>query len=118
MEATRVVELDVHAPIECGCLRAYCFTALATRRSELLFAKHRVHRATEHLGVTGLDLLLGVVLRALRVVGDLVALPLQLLDRGLKLRHGRTDIGQLDDVRFRRLGQLAELREVVILPLR
>ncbi len=33
--ATRVFESALHLPIECGCLRAYCFTAFATRRSEL-----------------------------------------------------------------------------------
>ena len=35
MVATLVFESADHAPIECGCLRAYSFTALGARRSEL-----------------------------------------------------------------------------------
>ena len=31
---TWVFESGDHAPIECGCLRAYCFTEAAARRSE------------------------------------------------------------------------------------
>ncbi len=35
MNATRVRESALQAPILCGLLRAYCFTAPAARRSEL-----------------------------------------------------------------------------------
>ena len=35
MVATWVLESGDHAPIECGCLRAYCFTEAGARRSEL-----------------------------------------------------------------------------------
>ena len=33
--ATLVFDSGVHAPIECGCLRAYCLTDSGARRSEL-----------------------------------------------------------------------------------
>ena len=35
MWATLVFESGDHAPIECGWLRAYCFTEAGARRSEL-----------------------------------------------------------------------------------
>ena len=35
MWATLVFESGLHAPIECGCLRAYSFTECGARRSEL-----------------------------------------------------------------------------------
>ncbi len=35
MCATLVLESDDHAPIECGCERAYCLTEAGARRSEL-----------------------------------------------------------------------------------
>ena len=41
---------------------------------------------------------------------------LQLPDRGLQLRNRGADVRQLDDVGLGRLGQLAELGEVVGLP--
>jgi hypothetical protein len=47
-----------------------------------------------------------------RVVGDGVAIRLQLGDGGLQLRHGRADVGQLDDVGLG-AGQLAQLGERV-----
>ena len=80
-------------------------------------AEHRVHGAAEALRVPRLDRLLGVVLRALGVVRDLVALPLQLLDRLLELRDRRADVRQLDDVRVRLVRELAELSQVVGDPL-
>ena len=55
--------------------------------------------------------------RILGVVGNLMALPLQLLDRGLELRDRRADVRQLDDVGFGPLHHLAQLRQPVRHPL-
>ncbi len=62
------------------------------------FAQHRVHRATEHLAVTQLDLFFRIRFRIIGVVRNLVSLRLQFLDRGLQLRERCADIGQLDNV--------------------
>ena len=76
--------------------------------------QHRVDGAAEHLGVARLDLSFGVIGRLLGIVRDIVAVGLQFLDRCDQLWNGRTDIGQLDDVGFRRLGQGAEMSEFVL----
>jgi len=73
----------------------------------ITFAQHRIDGTPLHLVVAGLDVLFLVVLRILRIVRQLVPLLLQFLDRGNQLGNRRADIGQLDDIRFRRLGQLA-----------
>mmetsp|Transcript_22242 Transcript_22242/g.70087 ORF Transcript_22242/g.70087 Transcript_22242/m.70087 type:complete len:283 (+) Transcript_22242:388-1236(+) len=80
-------------------------------------AQHGVHGAAQHLAVAGLDLLLGLVLGLLGVVRQRVALRLELRDAGLELGDGGADVGQLDDVGVRRLGELAKLREDVRHPL-
>jgi hypothetical protein len=80
-------------------------------------AQHRVHRAPEHLRVARLDRLLGRGRRILRVVRNLVALPLQLTNGRLELRDRRADVRQLDDVGLGPLGELAELGQPVGHPL-
>jgi hypothetical protein len=77
------------------------------------FAQHGIHGAAEHAGIPRLDVLLGVVARVLGVIRNVVALFLELLDRALQLRHRGADVRQLDDVGFGRLGDLAELLQVV-----
>ena len=77
------------------------------------FAQHRVDRRADALGVACLDRLLFVGLRVVRVVRDLVALALQLLDRRHQLRHRRADVGQLDDVGVRLERLLAQLGQRV-----
>ena len=76
-------------------------------------AQHRVDRAALDLVVARADLALLVVAGLVGVVGDAVALLLELLDRGLELRHRGADVGQLDDVRLGLLSELAELGERV-----
>mmetsp|Transcript_2139 Transcript_2139/g.5829 ORF Transcript_2139/g.5829 Transcript_2139/m.5829 type:complete len:333 (+) Transcript_2139:1952-2950(+) len=66
------------------------------------------------LVVKGLDLLLLRVRGLLRVVGQVVALLLELGDGGLELRHGGRDVWQLDDVGLRLEAQVPELREGVV----
>ena len=102
-----------HAPIECGC---FWRVGLHRRRRapiRVALAQHRVDRAALH-PVVGLTRLLRVVrARVVRVVGDVVARLLQLLDRRLQLRDRGADVRQLDDVGLGRLGQLAELAQRV-----
>ena len=76
-------------------------------------AQHRVHRRAEAAAVARADFLLLVGLRVFRVVGDLVALFLQLLDAGLELRDRGADVGQLDDVGVGLERLLAEFGERV-----
>ena len=81
------------------------------------FAQNGVHRAALDPVVACPDLLLLVGARLVRVVGQGVALGLQLGDGGLELRHRGRDVRELDDVGLGRLGQLAELGERVADPL-
>ena len=83
----------------------------------IAFAKDGVHGAAENLRVTRLDLLFGVRLRLLGIIRDGVALALEFLDGRLQLRDGGADVGQLDDVGFRRLREFAEECKIVGLPL-
>ena len=76
-------------------------------------AQDRVDGAAQDLGVAGLDLLLGVGLGILGIVGQLVALGLELLDGLLQLRDRGADVRQLDDVGLGRQGQLAQHGQVV-----
>ena len=77
------------------------------------FAQYRVDGRALDLVVAGLVGGLLVVLWILDVVGKVIALCLEFFDRGAQLRNRCADVWQLDDVRGRRLGQLAELGEVV-----
>ncbi len=76
-------------------------------------AQNGIDGAAEHLAVPLLDGLLVVVLRLTGIVGQVVALGPQLLDRRQQLRHRRADVGQLDDVGVGLLGQLTETGQVV-----
>src|SRR5262249_59972576 len=84
----------------------------------IALAQYRVDDAAEHLGIARLDLLLGFRRRIVRIVGDVVALALQLLDRSLKLRDRGGDVGQLDDVGLGPRRELAEFPEFVVDSLR
>ena len=77
-------------------------------------AQNRIDRAAQHLAVAGADFLVRRRRVAVGIVGDVVALALQLLDRGFELRDRGGNIGQLDDVGFRLHRQLAELGEFVV----
>ena len=84
----------------------------------IAFAQDRIDDAAKHLAVAGLDVLLGVVRRVVRIVRNVVALALQFLDRGLELRDRGGDVRKLDDVGFGLHRELAELGEFVVNPLR
>ena len=112
------LESLLHAPIECGCALAYSFTEVATRRSELPSRSTGFTALPSTFAYFVLIGLLGVVLRLLGVVRHRVALLLQFLDRRQQLRDRGADVGQLDDVGVRSLGQLTQLGQIVGLPLR
>src|ERR1700750_238873 len=112
MSATRVFESLVQAPILCGLLRAYCFTAPAARRSEL---------PSRSTGLTALPSTLPERARisfsacvAVRIVRHVVTLALQLLDRSLQLRDRGGDVGQLYDVGLGACRKLAKFGELVV----
>ena len=80
-------------------------------------AQHGVDRAALDPVVAGADVALLVGARVVGVVGQGVALGLELGDGGLELGHRGGDVGQLDDVGLGRGGQLPELAERVADPL-
>ena len=71
---TWVLESGDHAPIECGCLRAYCLHRRGRPAVGVALAEHRVHGAALDRVVAGPDVALGVVGRLVGVVGEGVAL--------------------------------------------
>ncbi len=98
-----------------GVLAGVALHGFGSATIRVAFTQHRVDcRALDDV-VLGLDGALFVVLGILRVIGDVEALLLQLLDGRLELRHRCRDVGQLDDVGFRRLRQLAQLAQRIVL---
>ena len=83
----------------------------------IALAQDGVHGRSLQRVVPGADLGLGVVLRIDRIVGQVIALRLQLLDRAHQLRHRGRDVGQLDDVGGGRLDPCAQARQIVRLRL-
>ena len=79
----------------------------------IAFAQHRIDRAAQGLAVAGTDLFFGGGGRLVGEFRQLVALGLQFLDRRLQLGNGGADIGQLDDIGFRLLGQFTKLGQLV-----
>ena len=77
------------------------------------FTQHGVHGRTDALAVAGLDFLFLVVLGLVGVVGQRIALGLQLGNGRLELRHRSRDVGQLDDVGIRLQGLLAQFGQRV-----
>src|SRR5471030_524915 len=77
------------------------------------FAQNRVYGAALDLVVTRLGFFVCVAAHGFRIVRQCEALGLQLFDRGLQLRNRGADVRQLDDVGFRRNGQVAQFGEVV-----
>ena len=80
-------------------------------------AENRVDGAAFDLAVPLRDRALLVGLRLLRVVRHRKALGLQFSDRGLHLRHRRTDVRKLDDVCLRCLRKAPKLCQRVADPL-
>ena len=76
-------------------------------------AQHRVDRAAHHPVVAAADLPLLVGPWVVGHVGQRIAVALQLGDGRLELRARGRDVGQLDDVGLRRVGQGAQLGQGV-----
>ncbi|BAS07843.1 hypothetical protein AHiyo4_12650 [Arthrobacter sp. Hiyo4] len=77
------------------------------------FAQDRVHCRALDLVVARADGRFLVRGGVVRVVRQAVALALELGDGGLQLRDGSADVGQLDDVGFRRLCQFTQFSKGV-----
>ena len=75
------------------------------------FAQHGVYRAAFDAVVTRLDFAFFVILRISGISGDGKAFGLQFGNGGVQLRHGRADVGQLDNVGFGLRNQFAQLRQ-------
>ncbi len=76
-------------------------------------AQHGVHGGALDAVVARAHVLVFDARRLIGVVGDVVALRLELRDRGLQLRDGCRDVRQLDDVRLGQRGETAELGQRV-----
>src|SRR5690606_24422175 len=75
--------------------------------------QHRVHAGALDAIVGGANVALLAGGRFVRIGRQGETLRAEFADAGLELRHGRTDVRQLDDVRVRLLDDAAELGEVV-----
>src|ERR1700733_5369523 len=84
----------------------------------IALTQYWIDDAAEYLAVAGPDLLLGVRRRVVRIIGNVITLALEFLDRGLELRDRSGNVGQLDDVGFGSQRELAEFGEFVVDPLR
>ncbi len=111
----RHVRLGLGAPGAHAVRVLACVVLHRGRRAAIgiALAQHRVDRAALDLVVARLGFLLFLILRLVHVVRQRITLLLQFLDRGLELRHRGADVGQLDDVGFRRGRQLAQFGQVV-----
>ena len=81
------------------------------------FTEHGVDSRSKNLSVHSLDGLLLCVLGVGGVVGDVVALGLELGDALEQLGDGGGDVGQLDDVPLGGLGQLSQGSQLIRDPL-
>ena len=83
----------------------------------IAFTKHRIYSGALDRVIGRLDLALIVVRRLIGIVGEGVALGLELSDRVLHLGDGSGHVRQLDDVGFGCLHEAAKFRETVRLAL-
>ena len=78
------------------------------------FPKHGVHGGPLHLVVAGFDVGFLVRGRVVRVVRQVEAKALQFSNGSLQLRDGSADVGEFDDVRFRRFRKPTQFRQGVV----
>ncbi len=81
-------------------------------------AQHRVDRTAQDFRVARLHFLLRLVLRLFGIVRNAISLRLQFADRSFQLRLRGADVRQLHDIGIGGLRKLAELLQIVRLPLR
>ena len=77
------------------------------------FAENRVNGGSFHAVVASFEIFLFVVSGFSRVVREVIALFLELLNAGLELRDGGGDIRKLDDIGFRGFCEVTETGEFV-----
>ena len=77
------------------------------------FPQDRVYGASQTLGISCMKLFLCVGFRLFGIIREFVALLLQFLDGSFQLRDRSTDIGQLDDIGFRLLGELTQFGQII-----
>ena len=78
------------------------------------FPQHRVHCRTLDLVVPGLHVLIFFRARIVGVVGQVKSQRLQLGNGRFKLRNGGADVGKLDNVGVRGLGQRSKLSKCIL----
>ena len=78
------------------------------------FAQYRVDRTAKHFLVAFLDAVFVVALWLFREIRNAESAVLQLGHGGNQLRNRCADIGKLDDVGVRFLGQTAEVGEAIL----
>ena len=79
----------------------------------IALAQNGIDGTTKALGVAVANLLLFLGLRIAGIIGDVVSLALQFLDRCEQLWHRGTDVGELDDVGVGFLGQAPQLSQMI-----
>ena len=77
------------------------------------FAQNRVHRRALHRVIALARLDFGVGFGVFRIIGDVIALLLQFLDRRNELRHGGRNVGQFDHIGARALYDIAKQRKII-----
>ena len=84
----------------------------------IALTQHRVDRTALDPVIASSEITVGIADYGVWIVRQGIALVLQLLDRGLKLRDGGRDIGQLDDIGRWRLRQGTQLGQRIASSLR
>ena len=108
---------DVRFAVRCPCAHAVriffgkIFHGFRSAAVRVAFTQHGIHRAAFDAVVTRLDFAFFVILRIRWISGDGKAFGLQFGNGGVQLRHGRADVGQLDNVGFGLCNQFAQLRQ-------
>ena len=69
------------------------FNCLSGSTIRVALTQDRINGATLNLVVGGLDGLLGIILRLIGVIGQVIAFGLEFLDHRMQLGSGRRDIG-------------------------
>ena len=97
-----------------GVLLGVRFHGLWRTTVAVALSQHGIDRRTFDFVVARFELLLRLVDGLVRIVGEVKSKTLQLGNGRLQLRNRRTDVGELDNVRFGRFGQGAQFGQRVV----